>query len=294
MENITDSKNSLLDVVVLYHGHCQDGFGSAFAAWKKFGSSATYLPCSDRVNPPEGLVNKELYILDFSFPKETLLALEQANKRLVVIDHHISGQEAVTSVKEHVFSLDHAASYLSWNYFVGGGIPEFITFLEIIDLAKDKEHLFVNTITYILSKPYSFEAYEELLQDFNSQEQRVTIETYGKIQHDYLELLINAIIEEPDFVVFEGYTVPCVNIALPINEKSIALNKLYVRYPPFSMSYRFDNGLLKVSLRGNGDVDLTLLAGKYGGGGHRSSSGFVLPASHPLPFVQMPPRDATI
>ncbi len=278
------------DIVVIYHAHCQDGFGSAFAAYKKFGVTASYIPCSDRLVPPEGLVSKEIYILDFSYPKEVLQELEKTNKRLMIIDHHISAQEAVESVKEHIFSSLNSAAYLSWTHFVGGEVPAFITMLEIIDLAKDKEDVNADLITYILSKPYSFEAYEELLNDFSSQERTAVIAKLGKAQHEYLEILLDAITNEPDFVTFEGYTVPCINIFLPINEKSIALKKLYEKYPPFAMSYRFDDGQCKVSLRGNGEVDLTVLAGKYGGGGHKSSSGFVIPAEHPLPFVTFTKR----
>ncbi len=279
-------ENTLKDIIVIYHAHCQDGFGSAFAAYKKFGDTATYIPTSDRVVPPEGLIDKEVYIVDFSYPKEVLLELERINKRLVIIDHHFSAEEAVKSVREYVFSLDHAASYLCWEYFVGGEVPEFIKLLEVIDIAKDKEGKRVNEITYILSKPYTFEIYEELLNDFSTIEGIKSVSIIGKAQHDYLMLLVDAIIDDPDFVEFEGYTVPCVNLNLPINEKSILLARLYTKYPPFAMSYRFDDGQLKVSLRGNGDVDLTELAGKYGGGGHKSSSGFVLPIDYPLPFAK--------
>ncbi len=286
MQTQDQTESILQDIVVIYHAHCQDGFGSAFAAYQKFGNTASYIACSDRVLPPEGLIGKEVYVLDFSYPKEVLLELEKNNRRLVVIDHHISAEEAVTAVKEHVFKSDHAASYLAWEYFTGSTVPPFIQMLEIIDLAKDKEGNEVDLITYILSKQYIFEAYRMLLEDFSTEEGLVRIRAAGHIQHEYLLLIIEAIISKPDFVVFEGYTVPCINMHLPLNEKSIALRMLYEKYPPFSIAYRFDNGLLKVSLRGNGEVDLTTLAAKYGGGGHKNSSGFVISASLPLPFVK--------
>lgn len=279
-------ENALKDIVVIYHGHCQDGFGSAFCAWKKFGDTASYIGCSDRTIPPEGLFDKEVYIVDFCYPQEVLLDLEANNKRVVVIDHHISVKESVESVKEHIFSEEHSASYLCWEYFVGSEVPHFIRMLEIIDLYKDKEGVETNAITYILSKPYTFLAYEKMLHDFSIEERLVSIKELGRAQHEYLELLIDGIIDDPDFVVFEGHTVPCVNINFPLNEKSIALARLYTKYPPFAISYRFDKGLVKVSLRGNGEVDLTELAGKYGGGGHKNSSGFAVPIEYPLPFAK--------
>jgi len=32
------------EIVVLYHANCLDGFGAAYAAWKKFGDTADYIP----------------------------------------------------------------------------------------------------------------------------------------------------------------------------------------------------------------------------------------------------------
>lgn len=287
-------ENGLQDIVVIYHAHCQDGFGSAFSAYQKFGMTASYIPCSDRIVPPEGLTDKEIYILDFSYPKEVLLDLEAKNKKLVVIDHHISSEGAVSSVKEHIFSNEHSGAYLSWEYFVGGVVPSLIKYLEVIDLAKDKNNEDVDLITYILSKPYDFRVYQAMLEDFEQKEKLPELIRIGEAQNEYLNLIIDAIIDDPDFVEFEGYTIPCINAHLPINEKSIALAKLYTKYPPFVMSYRFDDGLVKVSLRGNGEVDLAELAMKYGGGGHRNSCGFVLPMDAPLPFAKAIKKDSLL
>ncbi len=272
------------DIVVIYHDHCQDGFGAAFAAYKKFGDTASYIPCSDRVIPPEGLENKEIYILDFSYPEDVLLDLEARNKKVVGIDHHITAKQAIQSLKESVFSEEHSGAYLAWEYFVGGDVPKLVGLLEIIDLARNNGE-YTNIIAYILSKPYTFEAYQSLCDELEASDGYNHAEVLGKAQSEYLDLLIEAIISEPDFARFEGYTVPCVNFSLPLNEKSIALKKLYTAYPPFTIGYRFDNGLLKVSLRGDGSVDLSQIASKYGGGGHRGASGFVLPANAPLPFT---------
>lgn len=279
-------EEELKDIVVIYHAHCQDGFGSAYAAYQKFGDTATYIPCSDRLVPPEGLLDKEVYILDFSYPKEVLLNLEKDNRKLVIIDHHISAKEAVESVSEHMYSSEHSAAYLSWEYFVGTQVPTLIKYLEVIDIAKDKHGNDVDIITYILSKTYDFNEYKSLHEDLEDKVMVEEIVKIGKAQNEYLDLIINAIIDDPDFVEFEGYTVPCVNLSLPINEKSILLSRLYTKYPPFAMSYRFDDCKLKVSLRGNGEVDLSIIAAKYGGGGHRNSCGFIVSADSPLPFAK--------
>jgi hypothetical protein len=45
----------LTDTVVIYHADCRDGFGAAYAAWKKFGDNASYIPWRDHAVAPEGL-----------------------------------------------------------------------------------------------------------------------------------------------------------------------------------------------------------------------------------------------
>ena len=46
------SETSFKNIVIIYHTDCRDGFGAAWAAWKKFGDSATYIPGKTELAPP--------------------------------------------------------------------------------------------------------------------------------------------------------------------------------------------------------------------------------------------------
>jgi len=61
-KNVTMSEKN---IAVLYHGGCPDGFGGAYAAWKKFGDDADYIPMKYNWPVPEKLDGKELYFIDF-------------------------------------------------------------------------------------------------------------------------------------------------------------------------------------------------------------------------------------
>ena len=105
------------DIVVMYHGNCPDGFCSAWAAWKKFGDSADYLPLF-RYAEFLTIKNKEVYMLDYCPNNpDDLKNLLADNKKVVVIDHHISEAESIKSVPEHVFDVNHSGAFLSWQYF---------------------------------------------------------------------------------------------------------------------------------------------------------------------------------
>ena len=79
---------NLKDIVIIYHFPCPDGLSSAYAAWKKFGDTASYIPLNNDVELPDALIGKELYVLDYGFDKPTLEQLRADNESVVVIDHH--------------------------------------------------------------------------------------------------------------------------------------------------------------------------------------------------------------
>src|SRR3990167_10123181 len=76
------------DIAVLYHGNCPDGFGGAYAAWKKFGDSAEYIPVKHGKPIPEGLAGKKLYLIDFCYPKDIMDTLIATADSVTVLDHH--------------------------------------------------------------------------------------------------------------------------------------------------------------------------------------------------------------
>lgn len=82
--------------LVIYHANCTDGFGAAFAAWLKLGDSAEYLPIEHGKNflteYAGSTVNREIYILDFSLPREVMGWLFQRAKRIVWLDHHATSR----------------------------------------------------------------------------------------------------------------------------------------------------------------------------------------------------------
>src|SRR6187549_3257027 len=55
--------------VVLYHAECADGFGAAWALWRRF-PQARFLAVKHGVPPPDGLKGERVVIVDFSYARE--------------------------------------------------------------------------------------------------------------------------------------------------------------------------------------------------------------------------------
>ena len=84
---------SAAPTTILYHADCPDGFGAAYAAWRRFGDTAAYRPMHHG-QPWEmaEIAGHTVYILDFSFPPEVLEAMAARASTVIQIDHHASAR----------------------------------------------------------------------------------------------------------------------------------------------------------------------------------------------------------
>ncbi len=90
------------------------------------------------------------------------------------------------------------------------------------------------------------------------------------------ELKTDEICKQAKIINFQGYDVPAVNS--PILNSEIGNNLLQL-FPdaPFSISWFLNkSNKFKLSLRSRGDFDVSVIAKKFGGGGHPSASGLVV------------------
>lgn len=91
--------------LVIYHANCADGFGAAFAAWTGLGDEAEYVPMQygkedesfwrledGQFDSEFQILNREIYILDFSFSKWVMEGLFSLAKCVVWLDHHASSR----------------------------------------------------------------------------------------------------------------------------------------------------------------------------------------------------------
>jgi uncharacterized protein len=124
--------------LIIYHAHCMDGFGAAFAAWLHFGDGAEYLPMSygdvnsddEKIEFIRCIAHREIYILDFSFSRELTEMVINLAQKVIWLDHHRSAFEmwcpgeynyyATNSESEKYYiKLDNNKSgvLLAWEYF---------------------------------------------------------------------------------------------------------------------------------------------------------------------------------
>lgn len=281
---------SLKDTVIIYHADCRDGFGAAYAAWKKFGDSASYLPWRDHSVAPEGLIDKEIYIVDFSFRRPTIEALLAQNKKVVVIDHHQTAEADVRAFPQNIFDNNHSGCVLAWQYFhPSTDVPELLRYVEDHDLWRFA--LPENREYNVALGQYevSFESWDALIAELAASEaSRVNFIAKGALIAKFEDKLVDTILATRERVLFEGHEVWAVNAERIyrsiLGNKLAELNEAEGKIG-IGIVYYHSHGRVNISLRSRGEVDVAVIAEKYDGGGHQRAAGIEVSTFAELPFT---------
>lgn len=220
--------------------------------------------------------NELIYIVDFSLQKEgDFKKLLEITSEVVWIDHHKTAIEK----NKHLYYLKGlrmdgtAGCQLTWEYFYNDRtIPHVVKLLADYDVW-----------TYKFGEETS--RLQSGIQLYNTEPTSNNWETWlkgsyfpsdelkdGEVVLKYQEHLNKNIIERFMFTTtFEGYKAVCCNAGNFSSKLFDTVTEDYDIMIPFV----FDGKQWTVSLYTKKDIDVSEIAKKYGGGGHKKASGFV-------------------
>lgn len=271
-------------VIILYHKNCTDGFASAWAAWKKFGRRARYIGVVHQAPPPKKLVNKEVYMIDFTYPRKHLEQLVKNNKRVTAIDHHITAEKEVKMTENYLYSLNHSGAVLSWKYFhPKKKVPRLLEYIEDFDLWKFKKRGTKKVLAALELSKFDFNHWNKLAKIFENSGSLKKFLEKGEVILEYQKVLTDKLVRQADIIKFCGIRTLAVNS--PLFESQLG-EALYKKLPPMAVVWSETGGVKKFSLRSSNArrANVAKIAEKYGGGGHTRASGFKLPAQEKLPW----------
>ena len=256
---------------VIYHKGCTDGFGAAYAAWKILGNQATYHAASYGDSPPE-VTGKSVAIVDFSYKNAVIKKLLKEAKQLIVIDHHKSSMEDLHDIPSTIFDMNHSGARLSWDFFhPEKEVPKFINYIEDRDLWKWELPYSKEFSAAFEMVPHKFEEYEKL--EANS----VFDDTIKRGVHilEYTKMAVKRICNKAVRRKFEEMDVLVINASHWMSE----IGNFLAPRCDFSAIWYYDHvkQKTKVSLRAfHEGVDVSEVAKKFKGGGHKKAAGFML------------------
>lgn len=274
-------------IVILYHGNCPDGFGGAYAAWKKFGDAAEYRMLHHGRPAPEDITDSRVYFVDFCYPRGIMETFLKNNTSVTVLDHHEGVVEVVREIPEHVYDAQRSGATIAWSYFhPSAKVPELLKYVEDGDLYRFALPESREILTYVYAKPFEFKTWDMLATALEDQTERAQIVAVGQRYREYFDIQVNQIAVGAELVRFEGYE--CYLGSGTRVFISDVGHALYEKHPPIALVANVRADGLRISLRGNGTVDVSEIARKYGGNGHPNSAAFSLPWGTPIPWEILP------
>lgn len=279
----------------IYHFPCNDGLGSALVAsmrWPGIELCETNYNC-----PIPSFTGKKILIADFSYPRTVLEDLSKRVEEIVVLDHHKTSEESLTgcprlegdsesleSFQESKylvrFDSDRSGVGLTWDFcFPGREMPWMLKRVEDRDLWRfalpesKAVHAFLSTI------PRSVPAWHSAVEAFEHSDGRDAQLAEGYAVLRFTEKLVKEIVRGATFKRIKNFKVPVAHT--PHEFASEVGNALLDAYPaaPFAAAIVDAFGGRTYSLRSRDDrEDVSAVAAAFGGGGHRNSAGFRVPA----------------
>jgi hypothetical protein len=258
--------------VVIYHANCIDGFTAAWCCWRRFGAAAEYVPAKHG-DPPPDVAGKDVVIVDFSYPRETLIEMYAAAKTLRVLDHHKTAEADLAGLHFCTFDMNFSGAGLAQTEFSNGYLSPLVAYVQDRDLwrfqlAKSKE---INA--WIGSLEHSFQEWSRAdVMLFSAFE---TCAAHGEALLRAVDRYCHEMAKQARLVEFAGHgRIPVVN-APYINTSELV--GYLAESAKFAVGwFQRGDGKYQYSLRSRGDFDVSELAKRFGGGGHRQAAGFTV------------------
>ena len=270
------------DILVIYHANCDDGMGAALAAYMKFGDTAEYVS-AQYGKPIPNLEGKDVYIFDFSYPKEILLDTSLNAKSITMLDHHKTaieswGMELYADITRNIlirFDMKKSGAMLAWDYFFPDTIPPMIiqhvqdSDLWLFHMPDTK--VFIRNLRSYPQEIHNWVGIMELTADPDDYE---TFIQEGKAQERFFNAQIKTILTSSKVIPIHigGIEGDAINASVTFsNEMAEEMAK---KNGSFGIVYSLEEGMVRCSVRSlKGGVDVSQLCQLYGGGGHQSSAG---------------------
>lgn len=248
-------------MIVIYHKNCADGFCCAWLLHKLY--LATFHAASYGEDPPE-TANEDVIIADFSYKRDVLSKIAEQARSIIVLDHHKTAQAELMGLPFCKFDMSCSGARLVQRYF---NLPDhwLIDYTEDRDLWRWQLPHSREINAALASYDFDFDLWSKLAKE--------PLIAEGQAIIRYQQRVVKSHIQHAAIVHLDGYDVPVVNATTLFSEIA---GELSVGHPFAVAWFRRQDGKYQYSLRSSGEasIDVSEIAKRHGGGGHRNAAGF--------------------
>ncbi len=290
--------------LVLYHANCIDGITSAWVAWdalskEDYDCDVAAVRYSDDLQAKiftmlKAVEYTQLYVVDFSLPVYLLTKIEREYiyMDITVIDHHKTAFEMYAPAMEVekysalrtslgnqttvILDNNECGASLCWTYFhPSNTLPTLVRYVKDYDLWRFELGVMTKWFDkFLRTQPLEVENWGHLVKDAEIIELMNVYLTAGmKLQEEHEEqvALIADDIKPITIAGIKGAMVEC-----PVEYTSDVGHEIARLTGTYGLMYRVnhDEGIIDWSLRSEKGCDVSAIAKKFGGGGHKTAAGF--------------------
>lgn len=262
--------------VIIHHGSCFDGVAGAWVAHRALseeGAKDIMIFPAHYGDPPPDVRGANVIIVDFSYKRDVLSEIADRANSLTVIDHHKTAEADLKGFSRGniFFDMERSGAGLAWDIlFPKLQRPWFIDNIEDRDLWRFKVPMTKYIIAFLAASELSISTFQQLMGMTRSE-----VAQKGMSIQDYIDTYGQKASEHWTIKNIAGYDIPVINV--PYMNSSDHVDTLMEKLPghPF-YAYFFmrSGGAWQFGLRSSGDFDVSAIAQRYGGGGHKNASGF--------------------
>jgi oligoribonuclease NrnB/cAMP/cGMP phosphodiesterase (DHH superfamily) len=268
--------------VCYFHAGCPDGFGAAWSVWRAWGEDARYVPRGHEPDPPRRAhVGGTVVFVDIAPDNDYLRQLADEAAQVVVLDHHWTARERYAAepgienlIAEGghrvVFDLDHSGAVLAWRYFhPQESLPALLAYVQDQDLWQWALPRSEEVNAAIGSHDRTFAIWDALAirtpEDLAREGEPI-------LRAQRIEIARALTTAHP--ITAGDRRIEAVNAQQSRSHLGHQLAKRAAFGEPIGLVYRVSGRTVDASIYSIGDVDVSAIARRYGGGGHRNASGF--------------------
>ncbi len=266
----------------VYHAGCPDGFGAAWAVSRAWGTEATYVARghNDRLRG-EDLSDTIIAFVDIAPDNDELRDLAGHAAQVIVLDHHVTSQDRLEADPticnaiareghEIIFDMSRSGSVLAWQYFSPDQpVPDLLRYVEDQDLWAWKLPRSQEVNAAITSYPRSFEVWSELAERPVEELMR---EGEPIVRANRVE--VERILKHAAPLAIDNRRTESVNASSNRSAIGHELAQRKTYGEPWGCVYRIDGDRVYATLYSIGDFDVSQIAVRFGGGGHKNAAGF--------------------
>ena len=286
-----------MKTLVIYHAGCWDGFCAAWLFHLAF-PDAEFHAAHYGTEPPD-VAGKHVYLVDFSYKRPVMQEIIEAADGVAVLDHHKTAEAELSGLETErewrwvpliIFDMEKSGGRLAWEYLYGrrllpdellatshsgyslGVAPWLVDYTEDRDLWRWKLPASKEINAALRSYDLAFDLWDMLSGVGKSEDGRVSLAREGAAILRQQNQIVNEHVRHAREVELDGHKVLSVNATVFFSEIAGELAK----DRPFGVCY-FDrgDGVRQYSLRSRDDgIDVSEIAKRHGGGGHRNASGY--------------------